>query len=108
MPETPPNPVFRSTAVLTARNGKIRYFRSPDEVPEDLQRDLDKALHGDLTANVILADEGGQTYLRTRAESKRPIASVLNWRRFLVRRLVLEAAGAAAVAMFLWLLVASR
>jgi hypothetical protein len=108
MREVSPNPVFRSTAVLTARNGKIRYFRSPDEVPADLQRDLEKALHGDLTANVILADEGGQKYLQARAESAPPAASRQNWRRLLVQRLALEAAGAAAVAMALWLLVASR
>jgi len=108
MPKESSNPVFRSTAVLAARNGKVRFFRSPDEVPEDLQRDLEKALHGDLTANIVLADEGGQTYLESRAESKHPTASKLDWRRWLVRRLALEAAGAAAVAMLLWLLAALR
>lgn len=108
MPQKSPNPVFHSTAVLTARNGKIRFFRSPDEVPADLQRDLEKALHGDLTANVILADEGGQKYLKSRAEPTPPVASTPDWRRLLVRRLALEAAGAAALAMALWLLAAGR
>jgi hypothetical protein len=108
MSEETPNPVFHSTAVLTARNGKIRFFRSPDEVPKDLQRDLEKALHGELTANVILADEGGQKYLQSRATPTPPVASKPNWQRWLVRRLVLEAAGAAALAMALWLLAAGR
>jgi hypothetical protein len=108
MPKATPNPVFRSTAVLTARNGKIHYFRSPDEVPADLQRDLDKALHGELTANVILADEGGQKYLQSRAEPTPPVAPKLNWQRWLIRRLALEAAGAAALAMALWILASGR
>ncbi|MDR3719947.1 MAG: hypothetical protein P4K98_14200 [Bryobacteraceae bacterium] len=108
MPKATPNPVFRSTAVLTARNGKIRYFRSPDEVPADLQRDLDKALHGELTANVILADEGGQKYLQSRAEPAPPVAPKLNGQHWLIRRLALEAAGAAALAMALWILAAGR
>jgi hypothetical protein len=104
--ETSPNPVFRFTSVLTARKGSIRYFRSPDEVPQDLQRDIDKALQGDLTANIILADEGGQKYLQSRAASKPPVASRPGWRRLFVHRLLLEAAGALAVAMALWVLAA--
>jgi hypothetical protein len=106
--ETSPNPVFRFTSVLTARKGSIRYFRSPDEVPQDLQRDIDKALHGDLTANIILADEGGQRHLQSRAESKRPAAPRPGWRRLLVHRLLLEAAGALAVALAIWGLAAAR
>ncbi len=108
MPETSPSSVFRFTSVLTARRGKIRYFRAPGEVPSDLQRDLDKALHGELTANVILADEGGQTYLQSRAEPKPPVAPTLNWRRWFVRRLAMEVAGAAALALSLWVLATSH
>jgi hypothetical protein len=106
--ETSPNPVFRFTSVLTARKGSIRYFHSPDEVPQDLQRDIDRALHGDLTANIILADEGGQKYLQSRTESKPPPAARPGWRRLLVHRILLEAAGALAVALGLWVLAAAR
>jgi hypothetical protein len=106
--ETSPNPVFRFTSVLTARKGSIRYFHSPDEVPRDLQRDIDKALHGDLTANIILADEGGQRYLQSRTEPKPAPASRLGWRRLLVHRLLLESAAALAVALALWVLAAAR
>lgn len=108
MRETVPNSVFHSTSVLTARNGKIRYFRSPADVPKDLQRELDKAIHGELTANVILADEGGQSYLHSRAEITPTTSIAPNWRGLLARRLAFEAAGGAAVALFLWLLLASR
>lgn len=108
MRETAPNSVFHSTSVLTARNGKIRYFRSPRDVPKDLQRELEKAIHGELTANVILADEAGQSYLHARAETTPPPTTTPNWRRLLARRLAFEAAGGAAVALFLWLLLASR
>jgi|GEM_PF-2184766 len=109
MEQAAPNPVFRSTAILTARDGKIRYFRSPDEVPGDLQRDLEKAMHGGLTANVILADEGGQKYLQSRAaQAAPPPPSVPNWRGLLIRRLAFEAAGAAAIAVALWVLAAVR
>jgi hypothetical protein len=108
MRESSPIPVFHSTSVLTARKGTIRYFRSPDEVPHDLQREIDKALKGDLTANIILADEGGQKYLQSRLESKPPVVPRLDWRRLLARRLIVEAAGAFAVALALWGLVASR
>ncbi len=110
MQEASPSSVFHFTSVLTARSGKIRYFRTPGEVPADLQRDLDRALHGELTANVILADEGGQRYLQSRAEQpKRPVEpATLNWRRWLARRLAVEAAGAAALALALWLLATSR
>lgn len=110
MPEASPRSVFRFTSVLTARSGKIRYFRAPGEVPAELQRDVDKALHGELTANVVLADEGGQRYLQSRAEQPKqpPAPTTLNWRRWLVRRLAVEAAGAAALALALWLLATSR
>ena len=108
MREPPSNQVFHSTSVLTARNGTIRYFRSPDEVPRELQREIDKVLHGDLTANIILADEGGQRYLQSRAERKTPVTPYPGWRRLLVRRLISEAAGALAVALTLWLLAAGR
>ena len=109
MQETSPKPVYRFTSVLTARSGKIRYFRSPGDVPVDLQRDLEKALHGDLTANVVLADEGGQKYLQSRPESKRAaLPPVVNGRRWIARRLAIEAVGAAAIAMALWLLAGWR
>ncbi len=104
-----PIPVYRAKSVLTSRHGAIRYFRSLDEVPQDLQRDIDKALHGELTANIILADEGGQRYLQARSESKKPLEPTPSgWRRLLARRLVLEAAGAFAVALTLWILAATR
>jgi hypothetical protein len=106
--ETSSNPVFRFTSVLTARKGSIRYFQSPDEVPRDLQRDIDRALQGDLTANIILADEGGQKYLQSRSESKPPVASRPGWRRLLVHRLLLEGAGALALVLALWVLAAER
>lgn len=108
MSESTPIPVFHSTSVLTARKGTIRYFRSPDEVPLELQREIDKALKGDLTANIILADEGGQQYLQSRPVSKPPVAPRLNWRRLLARRLILEAAAAFAVALALWGLAGAR
>ena len=108
MRETSPNPVFRFTSVLTARKGSIRYFKSPDEVPRDLQRDLDKALQGELTANIILADEGGQRYLQSRAEAKPPLLPRPGWQRMLIHRLLLEAGGALAVALALWTLAAAR
>jgi hypothetical protein len=106
--EISPNPVYRFTSVLTARKGSIRYFRSPDEVPQEVQREIDKALQGDLTANIILADEGGQKYLQARAESKPPAVSRLNWRRLFVHRLLLEVAGALAVALALWAVASVR
>lgn len=108
MREISPNPVYRFTSVLTARKGTIRYFRSPDEVPQDLQRELDTALQGDLTANIILADEGGQKYLQARAEVKPPVPSRLDWRRLFVHRLLLEAVGALAVALAIWAVAAAR
>lgn len=108
MRESTPIPVFHSTSVLTARKGTIRYFRSPDEVPDELQRELDKALKGELTANIILADEGGQKYLQSRPKSNPPVVPRLDWRRLLARRLILEAAGAFAVALALWGLVSAR
>jgi hypothetical protein len=108
MRESSPSPIFRSTSVLTARKGTIRYFRSPDEVPRDLQRDIDRALQGDLTANIILADEGGQKYLQSRVELKPPVKHRLGWQRLLARRLILEAAGAFALAVAIWVLAAAR
>jgi hypothetical protein len=108
MPKTPANQVFRFTSVLTARNGTMRYFRSPDEVPRELQREVDKALKGDLTANIILADEGGQKYLKTREEPKPPVASRHDWRQLMIRRLLLEAVGAFAVAAMIWMLADTR
>lgn len=107
MPESP-RPVFRAKSVLTARKGTIRYFRSPADVPQELQRDIDKALQGELTANIILADEGGQRYLQARVEQKPAVTARFGWRRLLARRLVLEAAGAFAVALALWILAATR
>ncbi len=108
MPESSPIPVFHAKSVLTARKGTIRYFRSPEDVPQELQRDIDKALHGDLTANIILADEGGQRYLQARSEQPPPVATRVGWRRLLARRLILETAGAVAVALALWILAATR
>ena|ERR1035437_1322073 len=108
MQESPPSQIFRFTSVLTARNGSMRYFRSPDEVPKDLQRHIDRALQGNLTANIILADEGGQKYLQTRVQPKVQPSPQLGWRRLLARRLILEAAGAFAVALALWVLAATK
>ena len=108
MAEPSPKNVFRSTSVLTARNGTIRYFRSPDEVPQELQRDIDKALQGSLTANIILADEGGQRYLQSRPKAPAPVESQIGWRRLLARRLIFEAAGALLVAATIWALAAAR
>lgn len=109
MQEASPKPVFRFTSVLTARSGQLRYFQSPGEVPADLQRDLEKALHGELTANIVLADEGGQTYLQSRAEPKRPVESATpDGRRWLARRLAFEAAAGAVLAIVLWLLAGSH
>jgi hypothetical protein len=100
--------VFHSTSILTARNGTIRYFRSPDEVPQELQREIDRVLQGDLTANIILADEGGQKYLQSRGERKLPVTPDPDLRRLWVRRLFSEAAGVLALALALWLLAAGR
>ncbi len=109
MSEPSPTPVFRTTSVLTARNGTIRYFRSTEDVPRDLQRDIDRALQGDLTANIILADEGGQKYLQSRPKpAAAATVSQPGWRRLLARRLIFEAAAALAVALTLWALTASR
>jgi hypothetical protein len=73
-----------------------------------LQREIDKVLQADLTANIVLADEGGQRYLQTRAERKLPLTPDPGSRRLLIRRLLSESAGALAVVLALWLLATGR
>ena len=56
MPETR----FRTRAILIAAGRLRRVYSSPAEVPPDLRRPLEKALGGELTATIVIADERGR------------------------------------------------
>jgi len=47
MPGARSNPVFRSTLVLTGRDGQVRNFASLEELPPELRREMDAALRGE-------------------------------------------------------------
>jgi hypothetical protein len=109
MPQQKPDSLFRSTAVLTARGGELRYFSSPDQVPADLRRDMERSMRGELTATIVLADEGGQQYLRQRtSKEKESVRLETAWRHLIARQFGLEVAAAAAFAIAIWLLATLR
>ena len=94
--------IHRFSAVLTGFDGEMRFYASRREMPSDLRRRMDEALHGDLTASIVLADEGGQDLLKlqNRARRYRPNGAVLS--KPLARRLVVEAAVALTAAAAIW------
>jgi hypothetical protein len=103
--------VVRSSAVITGVDGRLLYFPGRDEMPGPLRAQMDKALHGGLTAMIVLADEGGQAYLHGNQEhAGSPAApspaeaptSAPGWTVELVRWLVLECVGAASLAFLLY------
>jgi len=108
MPEQGSDSVFRSTLVLTSRDGKIRNFDSLEDVPPELRRELDEALHGHLAASILLADEGGQKYLSNRVHAAANSKATSAWQSRAVRHFVLESIGLALLAVGLWLLVSLR
>ncbi len=108
MPEKRSDPVYRSTLVLTGRDGEMRNFASLEDVPSELRRELDEALHGDLAASILLADEAGQNYLSGRVNAAAGARACAGWRSRAVRQLALEAIGFAALAVALWLLVSLK
>jgi len=108
MPEARSNPVYRSTLVLTGRDGELRNFPSLEDVPPELRRELDEALHGELAASILLADEAGQKYLSNRVSAAAQAKAVAGWHDRALRHFVLEAIGFAAIAVGLWLLVSLK
>ncbi|MGO9242313.1 MAG: hypothetical protein ACLQBJ_16040 [Bryobacteraceae bacterium] len=102
------NPVFRSTLVLTGRDGQVRNFASLEELPAELRREMDAALRSELAASILLADEAGQKYLSSRAHSAANAKAYAGWRSRALRRLALEAIGFAALALGLWMAVGSK
>ena len=108
MPEQQSNPVFRSTLVLTSRHGEMRNFESLEDLPPELRRELDEALHGQLAASILLADEGGQKYLNNRVHAAAHSKAAAAWQSRAVRHFVLESIGLAVLAVGLWLLVGLR
>lgn len=108
MPDARSNPVFRSTLVLTGRDGKVDNYASLEEVPPELRREIDAALQGDMAASILLADEAGQRYLSGRATAVANAKAYAGWRSRALRRLALEALGFAALALGLWLAVSSK
>ena len=105
MPQTPDDPVYRSTLVLTGRDGEIRNFSSLEDVPPELRRELDEALHGQLAASILLADEAGQEYLSHRVTESAQAKASAAWQSKQIRHFVLESIGFAILAVGLWLLV---
>jgi hypothetical protein len=108
MAEQRSNSVFRSTLVLTGRDGQVRNYASLEEVPPELRREIDAALHGELAASILLADEAGQRYLSGRATAAAHAKAYSGWRSRALRRLALEAVGFAALALGLWLAVSQK
>lgn len=106
--------VLHSSAVLTGVDGKLRYFRGQAEVPAELRRQMDRALHGGLTAMIVLADEGGQAYLHDHPQQSEAIGAgaekslatprptVAGWNVELLRWLVLECVAAGSLALLLY------
>ena len=105
MPEKRSDPVYRSLMVVTGRDGQMRNFAALEEVPPELRRELDEALHGEFAASILLADEAGQKYLSGRAGAAANARAYSGWRSRAMRQLALEAIGFAALALGLWLLV---
>ena len=108
MAEPESNPVFRSTLVLTSRQGEIRNFDSLEDLPPELRREMDEALHGQMAASILLADEGGQKYLSNRVHAVAKSKAAAAWQSRAVRHFVLESIGLAVLAAGLWLLVGLR
>jgi hypothetical protein len=108
MPKERSDPVYRSTLVLTGRDGEMRNFASLEDVPPELRREMEEALHGELAASILLADEAGQNYLSGRVKAAAGARACAGWRSQAMRQLVLEGIGLAALAVTLWLLVSLK
>jgi len=106
----PSEPVIRTTAVLLARDGEVRFFKDPTEVPAELRREMEAAFNGRLTATIVLADEAGQRYLQARrtAALAKPQPRIQRLSRTKVRQIVIETASATLLAIAIWMLAALR
>lgn len=51
---------FRSRSILISTRHGQRVYGSPEEVPPELRRPLEKAIEGELTTTILIADERGR------------------------------------------------
>jgi hypothetical protein len=93
---------FRSRSILISTRQGQRVFGSADEVPPDLRRPLEKALEGELTTTILIADERGrqEALRRLRHIQQRPQEPAFPYAR--------QAALAGIGALLLWLLATLR
>jgi hypothetical protein len=106
--------VIKTTAVIAGVNGKLHYFQEADRLPDALRGQMERAFQGGLTVSIVLADEGGQAYLKNNhpappaaRPAQTPVAAPLN-RALLWRRMLWESLGGVMVAWLLYLFAAGR
>jgi hypothetical protein len=93
---------YRTRSILIATRAGRRVFASPEEIPSDLRRPLEKALEGELTTTILIADENG------RAEALRRLREGLERRQKRSFPYAREAALAGVGAFLVWLLATLR
>lgn len=89
------------TVLIATRNGQ-HVYSSPDEVPDELRRPLEKALGSELAATIVIADEKGRAEALRRVERASAAAPKPD---FPYAR---QAAIAGLVAFLLWVLATLR
>ncbi|MBI5083526.1 MAG: hypothetical protein HZB13_02875 [Acidobacteria bacterium] len=102
---------WKMSAILTVTQDGTESFESLDQMPKVLRARCVKALQGDESATLVIADEAGRAFVQRQAERKpagdpetpapRP-AGRYPW------RLVLEIALVGGAGLALWLLATLR
>lgn len=61
---------FKTTTVLIATKRRTRVFSSVDEVPPVERNRVDKAIHGELSRTILIADDEGYAQLSRREQER--------------------------------------
>lgn len=55
-----PDGQFKTTAVMVATKRRTSLYKAVDELPAEDRRRLQEAIHGDMSATILIADQRGQ------------------------------------------------
>ena len=55
-----PSGRWQTTTILVARGDETKVYSGPDDMPAPLRNSLDRALQGELSATIVIADSRGK------------------------------------------------
>ncbi len=99
---------WRMTSVLVARKGRPKLYSATEDMPAELRASMEKALQGDLSATILIADQDGRREI-TRLLKEARDAQLARERETSPRtKFAIDAAALGVLVLLIWIALTLR